>query len=103
MDIRCRKTNCRYNDKLTCRANQIPISKKLICESYSFKEGSGEDISRKIFSSDNPPQVSPYLHNKKVNLTCEAKCLFNNNGKCIANGITINDCPNPKCITHMKP
>ncbi len=103
MDIRCRKTNCRYNDRLTCRAKEINISEKTICKDYSYTDSS-IDISKKIFESDEPPKVSPYRHNKKITLNCSAKCLFNENGKCIANGITLCDSnKTAKCITFMKP
>ena len=104
MDIRCRKTNCRYNDRLTCRAKQIEITKKLVCESYCFCQDKAIDISKKIFESEEPPQVAPYRHNKDLHLDCQALCLFNRNGKCIANGITVGDCQKTaKCITFAKP
>ena len=104
MDIRCRKTNCRYNDRLTCRSKEICIDNKINCKTYSFQEGKGIDISKKIFETPDPPKVAPYRHNKKISLICNAKCLFNQNGKCIANGITL--CDNNKsarCITNAKP
>ena len=28
MDIRCRKTSCKYNDRQTCQAKEILIGKK---------------------------------------------------------------------------
>lgn len=104
MDIRCRKTDCRYNDKLTCRAKDIKVSKKTVCEDFSFEEGKELDISKKIFESDTPPKVAPYRHNKKLCIDCDAKCLFNQNNQCIANGITMGDISKcAKCITFMKP
>lgn len=104
MDIRCRKTNCRYNDRLTCRAKQIDVSKKTACETFSYAENTQIDISKKIFECDTPPKVAPYRHNKKIDLNCDAKCLFNKDGKCIANGITVGDITKTaKCITFAKP
>lgn len=104
MDIRCRKTNCRFNDKLTCRAHNIDISQKLICRDYQYMETKGKDFSKKIFEGNEPPSIAPYRHNKNLMLTCSAKCLFNKEGKCIANGITINDSGKiAKCISFVKP
>lgn len=104
MDIRCRKTDCRYNDKLTCRAKEIDITNKTVCSSFSYDEDKNLDISKKIFESDTPPEVSPYRHNKKICINCSAKCLFNQQDKCIANGITVGAVPKcAKCITFMKP
>jgi hypothetical protein len=48
--------------------------------------------------------VAEYRHNKKLTLRCKAHCLFNNQCKCIANGITVNPINEvPKCITFLKP
>ena len=104
MDLRCRKTTCKYNKDLTCLAKEINISEKFICS--SFKEDTTKkekDFSSLIFT-EKPPIVADYKHIKDACLKCHAKCLFNKNFKCIANGITIN-APNntPKCITFMKP
>ena len=86
-------------------ADSIDISSKYVCHTYSEdKDKSGEDFSKMIFS-DTPPKISDYRHIADMNLICKAKCLFNKNGQCIANGITVNAAysPSPKCITYMKP
>jgi len=104
MDIRCRKTTCRYNDRLTCRANKIIVDKKLSCLEYCYQEGKGIDVSKLIFERKEPFEPSPYRHNKTLSLMCEAKCLFNKEGHCIANGITVGDSPkHAKCFTFAKP
>ncbi len=103
MDLRCRKTNCEYNKDLTCTALKINITNKLVCKSYKKgKEDKIKDFSSKIFS-DSPPKIAPYRHIKNSNLVCNAKCLFNVNGECISNGITVNSSLSnePKCITYM--
>ena len=105
MDIRCRKTNCKYNKDLTCTSKKITINKKLDCLEYKQEKGKGaKDFSKLIFS-DNPPKVADYRHIKDLCLTCQANCIFNKNNHCIANGITINAALSnePRCITFMKP
>ena len=102
MDITCRKTNCKHNDKLTCVAHGITISDGLSC--LQFEKGDkGKDFSRNIFDEDTP-NVAPYRHTKKLALKCNAKCLFNREHCCIANGITVNPIKEvPKCTTFLKP
>ena len=105
MDIRCRKTNCKYNKDLTCMSQKITINKKLECIEFKKEIGKGlKDFSKLIFS-ENPPKVADYRHIKDLCLTCQAKCIFNQHNHCIANGITVNAAcsPEPKCMTFMKP
>ena len=105
MDLRCRKTGCKYNKELTCTAPSIRISKKLDCMEYENERNKEiKDFSKLIFS-DTPPKIADYRHLKNMCLHCEANCLFNNAGLCISNGITINAATSntPKCITFMKP
>jgi hypothetical protein len=105
MDLRCRKTNCKFNKSLTCTAKSINISNKLECRQFVAGENKeNKDFSSKIFS-DNPPKVADYRDLKDVSLNCKATCLFNKNGHCLANGITVNagTSREPKCITFLKP
>ena len=101
MDIRCRKTDCKYNDFLTCTAPNITITNKIICDMYE-KGKEKIDISKQIFS-ETPPEIKDYKHLRDMCLVCQTDCLFNREGNCIANGITINDIHNSaKCITYAK-
>lgn len=101
MDIRCRKTDCKYNELLTCNANKIIIDDNFGCKSYERVADKAKDISKQIFSQT--PEIADYRHNKDMCLQCKADCLFNKSKICIANGITINDVKNePECITYMK-
>ena len=104
MDLRCRKTNCKYNKGLTCLAQKVNISIKNECKTFCSNGEEEKDFSKQIFSQ-SPPKVEDYRHLDDVNLVCNAKCLFNRSGHCTANGITVNSTPTPmpKCITFMKP
>jgi len=104
MDLRCRKTNCKFNKRLTCTAPKISITEDLKCMEYQSEKGKGEkDFSKQIFT-DTPPKISDYNHIKNTCLNCNANCLFNRDSKCISNGITINTFPTyAKCITFLKP
>lgn len=105
MDLRCRKTTCKYNKDLTCLAHSIAISKERTCKDFQKDEQKTEqDFSSQIFS-DQPPKIADYRHLNDMCLTCSAKCLFNKDGRCLSNGITVNSATtkDPKCITFMKP
>ena len=45
------------------------------------------------------PDLHPYRHNKKIDINCSAKCLFNDGGKCKANGISVSNKHTAICIT----
>ena len=103
MDIRCRKTSCKFNDKYTCRAREILIRKN--CECQQFEKDLTKpvvDKTKKIFT-DDPPIYAPQRDSSTIEIDCRAHCLFNNNGKCVANGITLNDIKDkPTCITFLR-
>lgn len=102
MDIRCRKTSCKHNNKLSCMADGILVDDKIICTKFVGVPNKHYDISKHIF--EETPKIANYRHNKKLSIKCNAKCLFNRSSICIANGITVNDITNkPKCITFSKP
>ncbi len=102
MDIRCRKTTCKFNDKYTCKAKEILIKKSLICEKFEKGDRPAEDKTHHIFS-DIPPEYAPQRDSKTIDIGCQAHCLFNSNGKCVANGITLNDLKEkPLCVTFLR-
>ena len=111
MDIRCRKTTCKFNNNHTCTAKEILIDKEVLCSSYSLSKeikanenrtsflDKTEDYSKVMF--DKPPKNGPMRNRKKIEIKCRASCLFNNNGVCRANGITVNDVNKPICMGYL--
>lgn len=134
MDIRCRKTTCEFNNNHTCIAKEISIGKNICCSSYRLaeelsgtpnsKQGKSnnkkvmdntknlpdkevsklkkEDYSKKMFEKEQ--KNAPFRNRKTINIDCSANCLFNNNGVCRANGITVNDTKNesPVCMGFLE-
>lgn len=101
MDIRCRKTSCVYNDRYTCKANAICISQKVTCEKFEKGEKRGEDKTRLLFKKT--PDYAPQRDSKTLDIGCKAHCLFNKDGICVANGITLNDLKDkPYCVTYLR-
>lgn len=91
MDIRCNKTDCKYNNKYACRAKEIHVAKNTDCRTYEkdFKKNKSnlQDVSRDMF--EVAPEIGNFSHNDKLCVDCNAECLFNKMGKCNANGITV--------------
>lgn len=102
MDIRCRKTSCVHNNKQTCQAKGILIEKNIICDTYEKDDTKPEiDASKSIFNSQQN-EYGRQRDTKTMNIECKTDCIFNDNGKCVANGITVNALVEPYCITYLK-
>lgn len=102
MDIRCRKTSCEFNDKYTCKAKQILIKKNIECDKFQKSNKVVVDKTQKIFSHE-PPVYAPQRDSATLEIDCKAHCLFNEGGKCVANGITLNDIKEkPICVTFLR-
>ena len=102
MDIRCRKTTCAHNDRFTCKAKEVLIGSKVVCQ--TFESGPNKkppDTSKKLF--EKTPEFAPQRDSKALCIFCKADCLFNHNGKCVSNGITLNAIKEkPFCISFLK-
>ncbi len=102
MDIRCRKTGCKFNDRYTCKAKEILIKRNMECGTYLKGDKPPVDKTKWLFS-ETPPQYAPQRDSSTIGIGCNAHCLFNKNGKCVANGITLNDLKEkPLCMTFLE-
>src|SRR5574344_9933 len=105
MDLRCNKTNCKHNCKYSCNASEVHIAKNTDCRTYEKDAEKNidklQDVSRDMF--EIAPEVTEYKHNDKMCVDCHANCLFNKEGKCNANGITVlEDKENGVCGTFIE-
>lgn len=93
MDIKCRKTTCMFNKGQTCCSSKVDITKETECKTYEKEEIDDKDdldFSKKMF--EVAPDYANSRHIKNLILDCNANnCLFNKEGKCMANGITVLD------------
>ena len=91
MDLRCNKTNCKHNRKYSCTASEVHIARNTDCRTYDkdFAKSAEklQDVSRDMF--ETAPQIGEHSHKDRLCVDCKAHCLFNKNGKCNANGITV--------------
>lgn len=100
MDIRCRKTNCQFNNKFTCQAKEILINQKIICSTYKNGDKPEIDTTKTMF--ERAPEYAPQRDSKTMKIGCKTNCMFNKSGVCIANGITVNDIKEcPYCMTYI--
>lgn len=91
MDLRCNKTNCKFNDRYSCKAKEIHVSEKTSCRTYEKEPNKvcPEKLSKIMF--EQSPEIAPFRAKENVNVECHADCLFNKKGLCKANGITVLD------------
>lgn len=91
MEIKCRKCECKHNKCCCCTAKEIKVGGNVDCETYEFSEKNAENLkknsAKNMFEIAIP--LNPHVSNKEAKIFCDAKCLFNNNGVCNANGITV--------------
>ena len=103
MDIRCRKGLCKYNDRFTCKADAILVDDEVVCTKYLRDENKQDvqDVTKTLFSEK--PSYAPQRDSKTLEIKCRANCLFNHNGICVSNGITLNSIKEkPYCISYLR-
>lgn len=91
-DLKCKRQNCEYNKNCNCTAKKIEVKKDTSCETY-------EPTEKKNIEEEKINQ--PPLR-KDIKVDCDAKCLFNEDGICQANGITVQPNLNnatPNCVS----
>lgn len=107
MDIKCKKCECKYNKSCCCTAYKIKVGSKVDCETYEYSERNAENLKQS--AQENMFEISEPLNsrytNRNIKIYCDAKCLFNYDGVCRANGITVleNDSSKkiPCCVTQI--
>lgn len=106
MDLKCKKMNCKSNDGCACMRKGIKIDSKCECASFERSDDldakQRQDISKDMF--EVAPELHPFRHNKDVNIECSAECIFNKDGHCRSNGISVMNGKNSGvCITNIEP
>ena len=106
MDLKCKKLNCKHNNCCACMSKAIKIKKSCECGTFEYDaerdKKQRQDISKDMF--EVAPDIHPFRHNKNMSIECSAECLFNKDGICKANGISvINGKNSGVCITNIEP
>ena len=101
MDIRCRKTTCKFNDRYTCKAKGILVDRKVLCSTYEKSDKPEIDTTKHLFERE--PDYAPQRDSKALSILCHTDCLFNKDGVCVSNGITVNSlAEKPYCVSYLK-
>ncbi len=93
-DLKCKRQGCTHNKNCNCTAKHIEVSKSAACKTYEASNQPREQEER----IDQPPI------RKDIKVGCIAECIFNENNKCTANGITVQTCSNraeATCCTYQ--
>jgi len=106
MDLKCKKMNCKYNNGCACMSRKIMVANNCECATYEksdkIDKNQKQDISRDMF--EVAPEIHPFRHNRDISIECSAECLFNKNGICKSNGISVmNGHKSGVCITNIEP
>ena len=91
-DLKCKREGCKFNQNCNCTASNVQVGKGTDCQTY---QDCGYDKKEK-------DQIKQTATRKNTCVACEAKCLFNEQHFCKANGISIitND-ERPECCTFL--
>lgn len=97
-DLKCGLKACVYNKGYSCTSKQISVSSNHDCNSFAPDEN-----KRKMqFESASDFVAVNYTVDTKV--SCSAHCIFNKQGECHSNGITVTaKQPNDACcLTYIE-
>ena len=95
VDLKCKCGKCEYNNNCNCYAKHIVIDRSTKCQTFS----PSSDDSKAEFSDEIPQP----LIRTSIEVLCNATCLFNKQGKCLANGITVlNENSSVECSTFLE-
>ncbi|MBQ8468567.1 MAG: DUF1540 domain-containing protein [Clostridia bacterium] len=96
-DLRCKREGCDFNKNCLCTAKHITIGRQAECTSYSPSEN---------YLKTEKSTIKQKAVRTKTIADCKVSgCLFNQEGVCKANGITIatlDQKNEPECLT-VKP
>lgn len=91
-DLKCKRDGCKYNKDCNCTAKEIHVNKDTQCQTY---EDCGYDKKEK-------DEIKQKATRKNICVGCDAKCLFNKENFCKANGISVMTNDNhPECCTFL--
>lgn len=82
VDLKCKLTDCEYNNKSNCFARHIEVNNKTDCTYY-------KPVKEPKESHEKTDEIVQSIVRPNVDVGCKANCIFNNNHECCANGITV--------------
>lgn len=97
-DLKCGLRGCKFNKGYSCVSKEIDVSNCADCKSYT----PDENKRRMQFEAAN--DFAPVNHSVDTKVLCSAGCIFNKDGRCISNGITVmsREPNDASCLTFIK-
>ena len=96
-DIKCGLKECKFNKGYCCCAKNISVSEQTDCLSYSPVE------SKRTSMFEAADEFIPANYSVDTSVSCNAKCIFNKDHKCVSNGITVmNETGEVVCLSYVK-
>lgn len=98
-DLKCGLKSCTHNKGYCCCAREISVSGQTDC--LTFEEDENKK-NKSMFEAGSDFVKADYSVDTAV--ACAAKCIFQKDGRCISNGITVmsNDDAPAACLTFIK-
>ncbi len=94
VDLKCKCGKCQYNENCNCFAKHISIDGTTKCNTFV----PSADPNKTEFSDE----IAQPLVRPSVEVLCKATCVFNKQGKCLANGISVTlDSHTAECSTYL--
>lgn len=97
-DLKCGLKECRYNKGYCCCSDAIVVNGFTDCTTYS------PDEEKRQTQFEAASDFIPANYSVDTAVKCGAKCIFNKEGKCISNGITVmsREPDEAACLTFIK-
>ena len=97
-DLKCGLKECKYNKGYSCCAKSIKVDTYTDCLTYS------PDEKKRNSLFEAADDFVPANYSVDTAITCTAKCIFNKDTRCIANGITVmgQGTGDATCLTYIK-
>ena len=99
-DLICMTSNCEHCVLNRCEAGIINVSKGGVCATRRKREGGV--LSQNYADMEASTELS-FVERPIVSVQCDAKCVYNHDYKCHAEGITLEDgIVATRCATRSK-
>lgn len=97
-DLKCGLRACKFNKGYSCAAKQIEVTTAADCATYC------PDESKRRMQFEAANEFVPANYSVDTKVGCDADCIFNKQGKCVSNGITVmsHEPYDASCLTFIK-
>ncbi|MBQ7227129.1 MAG: DUF1540 domain-containing protein [Clostridia bacterium] len=97
-DLKCGLKECKFNKGYSCCSKSITVAENTDCTTYS------PDEAKRRVQFESASDFIPANYSVDTAVACSADCIYNENGKCRASGITVmtGNSNDAQCMTFVK-